>query len=269
MVIIIEIWYIVYASYRTYPMEIVTLKSSNKYLHFSLDDVHDCISRLSHYNKESIFDDSTLHVLKVWHDQYGIVVSLYVQGDFSINSKYAKELIDNGSWLKFGYHGSGRYKLDAWKFYKQIKDSVKTDIIIDKCPRLDYFHANYMTCIILQKFGCIGFLGCDDWSYNADNRGSNYYLSPIQTQILDENSRLLDTDNNLLFIKPDFRLEQIAQRWKNVRGCLKYYSNHPIQADELIIFSHEWAFQNYTSQADSIFTWANKEGYKFDFPMNN
>lgn len=266
----IAVGYIIYASCHIYPMEIINPTSKDKYLHFSLDDVHDCIKRLSQHNKVSIFEDSTLHILKDWHDQYGVVVSLYVQGNFTINSKYARELIENSSWLKFGFHGSGDsgYKIDMWKFYKQIRDSVKSDLIIDQCPRLDYFHANYITCKILQWFGCTGFLGCDDWSFNANNRGSNYYLSQEQSQILDKNSRLLDTNNNLYFIKSDFRLEQIGQRWINVRECINYYSNHSIQANELIIFSHEWAFMNYTSQADSIFRWAQKEGYKFEFPMN-
>ena len=260
----------VYSNFRTYEMEIIKPNSNSEYLHFSLDDVHDCIKRLSKPNKVSVFEDSTLHILKDWHDKYGLVVSLYVQGDFTIHSKYARELIDNSSWLKFGYHGSGHscYKIDMWRFYEQIRDSVKSDLIIDQCPRLDYFHASYTTCKILQWLGCTGFLGCDDWSYNADNRRSNYYLSREQSHILDENSRLFDTNNHLYFIKSDFRLEQIEQRWKNVRECLNYYTNHSVQADELIIFSHEWSFMNYTSQADSIFTWAKKAGYKFDFPMN-
>lgn len=134
-----------------------------------------------------------MHILKNWHDKFGVVVSLYIQGDFTINSKYGKELIENSSWLKFGYHGSGRYKLDMNRFYRQIHDSIKSD----------------------------------------------------------------------------FRLEQIEQRWKNVRNCLNYYQNAPIQSNELIVFSHERTFQKHISQADSIFIWAKSNRYRFDFPMNN
>lgn len=195
------------------------------------------------------------------------MVSLYVQGDFSINSKYAKELIANSSWLKFGYHGIGNHKYDIRKFYNQIRDSIGSDKIIDCIPRLDYFHANNLTCAILKHYGCRGFLTCDDWSYNSAKRKTNYYLSNDQSQLLDKNNRMLDVDDNLYFVKTDFRLEQIAERWGSVTQCLNYYTNNN-QSKELIVFSHEWNFHQYETQADSMFQWAVAHNYKFDFPMN-
>lgn len=243
-------------------------KVDRKYFHFSLDDVSGCTSRLSDYDGRSVFSDSTLSILKAWHDRYGIVVSLYCQGDFSVNSKYAEELIENSSWLKFGYHGIGETGMDMTKFYKQVLDSVGSDVVIDNCPRLNYFHGSFLTCYILKKkYGCNGFLACDDWSYNAGKRQTNYYLSDEQSELLDVSNRLLDTDNNIKFVKTDFRLEQIAQRWHSVRNCLNYYEKTP-QADELIVFSHEWNFKAYVSQADSIFQWVSEHGYDFEFPMN-
>lgn len=243
--------------------------ANKRYLHFSLDDVHECLERLSDTRKESIFEDSTLAILKKWHDKYGIVVTLYCQGDFSINSKYARELIKNSSWLKFGYHGNHYFKLGIGKFNKQIIDSVGSDVIIDKCLRLDYYRADYITCMILRQYGCIGFLSCDDWSYNSKEREYNYYLSDQQSLRLDKSSRLIDTINHIAFIKTDFRLEHIKQRWGNTKKCLKYYQKHPTQSRELIIFSHEWIFKEYVSEADSIFSWSVHNNYLFDFPMNN
>lgn len=246
-------------------MKIVEPKST--YLHFSLDDVRGCTARLSTYNNNSVFSDSTLSVLKQWHDKYGICVSLYVQGDFCINSRYANELIANSTWLKFGYHGIGDYKYDMWKFYNQVRDSIGSTQVIDNFPRLDYFHASNLTCKILKHYGCNGFLSCDDWSYNSAKRNTNYYLSDEQSKLLDKNNRMFDIDNNLYFVKTDFRLEQITDRWGTVEKCLNYYTNNN-QSKELIVFSHEWNFRQYESQADSIFQWANEQGMKFDFPMN-
>ena len=172
---------------KEYNTEIKTIQG--KYLHFSLDDVQNICYNLQTYDKGTIFSDSTLSVLKQWHDKYGIVVSLYIQGDFTINSKYAQELIENSEWLKWGYHGNTEksHKNDMKIFYKQVIDSIGSSCIIDKCPRIHYFHADYTSCMELNELGCIGFLTCDDWAWNSKNRVSNYYLTRSQNEILDRN----------------------------------------------------------------------------------
>ena len=254
---------------KKYNTEIITIRG--KYLHFSLDEVQKTCKNLSKYDKETIFADSTLHILKQWHDKYGIVVSLYVQGDFTINSKYAQELIDNSNWLKWGYHGNTDrpHKTDMQNFYKQIADSIGSSAIIDKSPRLHSFHADYTTCMTLKDLGCNGFLTCDDWAWNSKQRKSNYYLTNSQCVILDKNDRLYDTDNNIYFIKTDFRLEHITQRWGTVSNLIEYYSTNNTENNELVIFSHEWCFNKFKNEADSIFYWATKNGYEFNYPTNS
>ena len=74
---------------KEYNMQVVNIE--NRYLHFSLDDVNNCMQKLRNTDCKTIFEDSTLRVLKEWHKKYGIVASLYVMGDFAINSHYAKE----------------------------------------------------------------------------------------------------------------------------------------------------------------------------------
>ena len=93
------------------------------YLHFSLDDVRECTTRLSTYNGPSVFDDPLLSILQEWHERYGIVVTLYVQGDFKIDKRYSQELIQNSDWLKFGYHGDGpqRFKYRGGYFIGKLK----------------------------------------------------------------------------------------------------------------------------------------------------
>ena len=253
---------------KEYNTEIKTIQG--KYLHFSLDDVQNICYNLQTYDKGTIFSDSTLSVLKQWHDKYGIVVSLYIQGDFTINSKYAQELIENSEWLKWGYHGNTEksHKTDMKIFYKQVIDSIGSSCIIDKCPRIHYFHADYTSCMELNELGCIGFLTCDDWAWNSKNRVSNYYLTRSQNEILDRNDRLYDKDNKVYFVKTDFRLEHVAQRWETVNNLFEYYSTNDAQNKELIIFSHEWCFNSYLRLADSIFSWASLNEYEFDYPEN-
>ena len=250
---------------------VVPVETSNnkRYLHFSLDDVAGITKSLSTYTGETIFRNPCLATLKEWHERYDIVVSLYVQGDFCINRKYAQELIDNSDWLKWGYHGSSEKarKTDIEKFYKQVSDSVGTDSILDKITRLHYFAGDKKTCQKLKKKGCTGFLTCDDWNWNSPKRG-NYYLSKQSSTLLEKENILVDTIDGLYFVKTDFRLEHITQRWGNLDSMFEYYKNDKELARELIIFSHEWCFNEYIEQADSIFNWAKSNGYIFGYPMN-
>ncbi len=249
---------------------VVTETSDGRYLHFSLDDVQECMRNLSSTDYESIFTDPTLQILKTWHDRYGIVASLYVQGDFTINSKYAAELVANSDWLKFGYHGDtpSPQKTGIEEFYKQVMDSIGSKYVIDLCPRIHCFHADHGTIMKLKGFGCKGFLTCDDWEWNSEKRESNYYLTIKQNELLDKNNRLWDTENHTHFIKSDFRLEHIAHRWGNIENLLNYYNNQTNQNKEMIVFGHEWNFMEFIEQADSIFAWAKTNNYEFDYPAN-
>ena len=256
----------------------------NKFLHFSLDDFKDAISDLV-TNGESysnIFDNSTFALLKEWHDKYGIVVSLYLQRTMAdVPKKFASDFINNSSWLKFGYHGNGPTWETAtydngkqwWNdFVNGIMTSVGSYDIIDRVPRNDYFHGTKESCKGERdaNCGCLGFLGCDDWEYNATVRKNNYYLTDEQSKYLDVRDRYYDYENQLCIFKTDFRLEQIAQRWGNVSECLEYYQSAKgaMQAFDLIVFSHEWNFTGYKTQAEAVFQWAIDNGYRFDYPMN-
>lgn len=259
-------------------------KNSNKFFHFSLDDFKDAIADIvtnaNTYN--SIFDNSTFAKLREWHLKFGITVSLYVQRTMSdIPAKFKNDFIYNKDWMKFGYHGNG----ESWKtatyengkqwwndFVNGIMTSIGNYDIIDRVPRNDYFKGTLESCRGERdaNCGCLGFLGCDDWSYNKEARETNYYLSDEQSTYLDARDRYYDSETQLCIFKTDFRLEQIQQRWRNVKGCLNYYNSAggSMQAFDMIVFSHEWNFMQFASDAETIFAWALDKGYRFDFPMN-
>lgn len=259
-------------------------KNSNKFFHFSLDDFKDAIADIvtnanTYY---SIFDNSTFAKLREWHLKFGITVSLYVQRTMSdIPAKFKNDFIYNKDWMKFGYHGNG----ESWKtatyengkqwwndFVNGIMTSIGNYDIIDRVPRNDYFKGTLESCRGERdaNCGCLGFLGCDDWSYNKEARETNYYLSDEQSTYLDARDRYYDSETQLCIFKTDFRLEQIQQRWNNVKGCLNYYNSAggSMQAFDMIVFSHEWNFMQFASDAETIFAWALDKGYRFDFPMN-
>lgn len=95
-------------------------------------------------------------------------------------------------------------------------------------------------------------------------------LSDEQSTYLDARDRYYDSETQLCIFKTDFRLEQIQQRWSNVKVCLNYYNSAggSMQAFDMIVFSHEWNFMQFASDAETIFAWALDKGYRFDFPMN-
>lgn len=259
-------------------------KNANKFFHFSLDDFKDAIADIvtnaNTYN--SIFDNSTFAKLREWHLKFGITVSLYVQRTMSdIPAKFNNDFIYNMDWMKFGYHGNG----ESWKtatyengkqwwndFVNGIMKSIGHYDIIDRVPRNDYFKGTLESCRGERdaNCGCLGFLGCDDWSYNKEARETNYYLSDEQSTYLDARDRYYDSETQLCIFKTDFRLEQIQQRWSNVKACLNYYNSAggAMQAFDMIVFSHEWNFMQFASDAETIFAWALDKGYRFDFPMN-
>lgn len=259
-------------------------KNSNKFFHFSLDDFKDAIADIvtnaNTYN--SIFDNSTFAKLREWHLKFGITVSLYVQRTMSdIPAKFKNDFIYNKDWMKFGYHGNG----ESWKtatyengkqWWNDFVNGIMTSIghydIIDRVPRNDYFKGTLESCRGERdaNCGCLGFLGCDDWKYNKEARETNYYLSDEQSTYLDARDRYYDSETQLCIFKTDFRLEQIQQRWSNVKVCLQYYTSAggAMQAFDMIVFSHEWNFMQFASDAETIFAWALDKGYRFDFPMN-
>lgn len=259
-------------------------KNANKFFHFSLDDFKDAIADIvtnaNTYN--SIFDNSTFAKLREWHLKFGITVSLYVQRTMSdIPAKFKYDFIYNKDWMKFGYHGNG----ESWKtatyengkqWWNDFVNGIMTSIghydIIDRVPRNDYFKGTLESCRGERdaNCGCLGFLGCDDWSYNKEARETNYYLSDEQSTYLDARDRYYDSETQLCIFKTDFRLEQIQQRWSNVKVCLNYYTSAggAMQAFDMIVFSHEWNFMQFASDAETIFAWALDKGYRFDFPMN-
>ena len=256
----------------------------NKYIHFSLDDVTGILQNLvdNEATYASIFDEPKMALIKQWHDAYGIKVSFFVQRTMSdIPAKFKNEFVANKNWMRFGYHGQSNNLATA--NYEQAKtlwntfvDGLMTSLqdygLVDRCPRLDYFHCTLEGAKGLRdaKCGIVGLLSCDDWSYNKEVRQTNYYLTDERSTWLDKQDRWVDNENQLTIIKTDFRMEQIVSRWGTTANCIADYSSadRAGEAFYLEIFSHENVFAQFTTATPTIFDWALKSGYKFEFPMD-
>lgn len=236
--------------------------------HFSIDDVREINFSLQTSDKESIFEEPILSQLKEWHDEYGIVASLYIQGPFMINSRYADELKSNSDWLRWGYHGEGkqRRKKGIGTFARQLRDSIGTMDVMDKSVRVDYYHADLFSCMKYRLIGVKAFLTADDWGYNAERRNTNYYLSSKQSNELEDADILYDPFHDIAFVKTDIRIEHIrgdVHRPSSIHILDKSNAN----PDLLIIFTHEWIFEDHVNTMDSLFCSILNNGYKFGFPF--
>ena len=109
-------------------------KLEKQYIHFSFDDVYACLKDITEHadQYQSVFNNEKLGWMKRMHDTYGAVFSLYTFNYFSGDSEYdisnlpncyATELIENASWLKFGFHA----KDDPKKYTEDEPESIKKD----------------------------------------------------------------------------------------------------------------------------------------------
>lgn len=235
--------------------------------HFSIDDVREISFSLQNSDKESIFEEPILSQLKKWHDEYGIVASLYIRGPFMINSCYAGELKSNSDWLRWGYHGVGEQqrKSGIGAFARQLRDSIGTMDVMDRVVRVDYYHANLLSCLKYRLIGVKAFLTADDWEYNAERRNTNYYLSSAQSNELEDADILYDPMHDITFVKTDIRIEHIKS------DVQRPFSFHMLDEsnsnpDLLVLFTHEWVFEDHVNTMDSLFFSILKNGYQFGFP---
>lgn len=270
-------------------VELKTSLRNNKLCHMSFDDVHALWINLVE-NKDkyvSIFENPFLGWLKSMRDKYGIVCTLILDytdylKTYPVPQRFRKEFIENLHWLKLGFQAKNNkdYRLESYntaladynEFTEAIMDLFGTWEIIDRVIRNNYFHSNINVANGLRdaKCGAIGFLGCDDWSYNSEERIVNVYLTDDQSKILDKRDRWYDYLNDFWLFKTDFRFEQVVQRWGNIDNCMADYSslNRANEAYDLIVFSHENYYPSLTEMMETFFSLAKSKGYRFDFPMN-
>ncbi len=215
---------------------------SNKSVHLSFDDVSLCMKELTNNSDKynSAFDEPFLKELKKYHESTGAKFTLYIyeiDGDYDISrfpQKFADEFDQNSDWLKVGYHAmSPSITKDSISMASVFIPSFdRVDSILSakfksaksNTIRLHYFHATQEEVDHLRLKGITTLLAADD------DRIS-YSLSEA------ENSKLIAEEylekNGMTYISTDHRCE----RDNTVAGLIRNATD-----DELVIFTHEWAY---------------------------
>lgn len=262
-----------------------------QYLHISFDDIYVCLKDIIDNAGiyQSIFENKFFDWLKVMHETYGAVFTLYTFNydnhapDYDISNlpvRFAKELAENADWLKFAFHAKDNLK----KYEADETEAIKADYAkfveavlqatggcaesIDRVNRLGFFSGSRANVEALQQceYGLLGLLTAD----NNEERIS-YYFDAEQTKKLNQTGEYRDTENGLLFLRSQLRLENVtdlAAQFARIKG----YTEPGV----IEIFTHEQCFygkssvEGWTVQEllEEYIKWAKAEGYGFDYAMN-
>ena len=226
------------------------------YAHFSVDDCNDIFKDLTYNEYSSIFDQPDLKFLKSLHDDYGIVVSLYVfyswdvdQNDFDLSKatdRYQEEFAENSDWLKLGFHAAdaNAYQEMTPNEIVDYYDATIREIIritgsadsIDRFVRLDRYTAD-ADSILLMNQAEHGIQGL----FIADQTTSTYRMSYALTK--EESDQCYRDDwfvdrIGISYTPTDIRVESIDTD-EMFYGIL----NDVHKENPLVIFTHEWAMK--------------------------
>ena len=272
--------------YGVSDVRIIT-KPQKKYLHFSIDDCYQILKDLADNQSSysSCFDNPILGYLKELHDEYGSVFSLYIfytnysetWNLSSMPTKFKEEFREHSDWLKFGFHakkGGDRYDnsktpQETKEDYDNVANAIRdfaSGNALDTVIRTGYYSGSLENLRAMRDTdgGAQGFLSSDD------SRVADMYLNAEQRESLRYCDDMYDNQENLYFIRTDLRMEsydnpvaELESRKENVN----YLGQHEV----LTIFTHEPDLLDNSQQENmkDLMSWAVKEGYIFDFPMNN
>lgn len=137
----------------------------SKAVHVSFDDVVWVLEDLKQNERryESAFDNEFLAELKHMHEDYGACFTLYVFekadgfdiGDMPV--KYRKELKENASWLKWGFHWISpdfdkNISLDDFKMSFLMFKMLSVNLRIAALYRMFFVFTIFMGMIVLYHF---------------------------------------------------------------------------------------------------------------------
>lgn len=253
------------------------------YMHFSIDDSHSAWEYLvDHPNMESIFDGGKLRDYKSLHDQTGIKITLNLfccnasvanAGSETYNlsdipDTWAEEFQENKDWLKFSLHSyytdqqygtpiAGHSLLQDYTYFKaQVIRFTGSADCIDTQVRLGYYNCPSVT-EALSIHGIEN--GVTLYSTADDNRESNMYLSSSAKALINEKGMLYDTDNELMFIRSMYRLDEADGR----SGLITMMKQHKACSKIVETYCHEAKFSG--SALKNLFNELREMGYSFAF----
>ncbi len=247
-------------------------QDTDKYIHFSIDDVIDIFADITHNSYNSIFENKTLKYLKELNELYGSKFSMYCFYEFDNNNlsectdKYKEQFEENSYWLKFGFHA-----LNSERDYSKLSEKETIDdynkviaelkrIVGEKSittvVRMEKFTCNKKNIIALanlEELPITGLLGAD----TVDR--TDYYLNKEQNEKLFSQDYYNDDETGIYIYNTDYRIERIEGKIESTSEMFK--------DKNLIIFTHEWILNNENkNKINEICKYGTQNGYIYKFP---
>ena len=236
--------------------------------HISIDDATEIFLDIYRQEYDSIFDNEVLGRLQYLHEEYGLVVTLYVYarlGEFSIWNmplSYKAEFQENADWLKIGFHSmsednpKGNSIFDFMECYERVKTAIKRfagEETIAHVLRLHYWYATDGMVTYLRQQGVTGLL-C------YDGESVSYNLSEEQSEKLYRSRDGILEANKITYYVTDIRLENED----DIETALEAHQKDRI----IVIFTHAWCFEENYDKLEAAVKWLVQEEYQFSFLEN-
>lgn len=214
-------------------------------IHFSIDDVLYSLQQLSEMRPRSIFCIPFFNTLRLWHEKYGCVFSLYVFAENDcfkieeVSDQYRPEWQKNAKWIRFGFHGKSATDISNTKSsYARVNCAIirfAGQSTICSTLRLHGFHATIDDIEAMRIEGLECLLCADD--------GRLSYSIPREINDLVTAEGLVQ-QNGILYRRSDIRIENVALFQLHLK----------IKQDTLVIFTHEWCLYSYRKPLNTIKT---------------
>jgi hypothetical protein len=178
-------------------------------IHFSIDDVCRAFRYLTKNRPASIFDMRLFGTLREWHNEFGLLVSLYCFNEMDnfmfsqIPKEYAEDFRASCDWLKIGFHGKcGNYpfkhEVDYIAGFESMEQTIsrlgmgKTNIL-----RLHTWQATQSQKKFLAERGIkILLYPNDDTEYDKNDAFNDGIITHWRTRVWFEKIELI-TENSL------------------------------------------------------------------------
>ncbi len=217
-----------------------------KLAHFSIDDVGASFRYMYNKRPASIFDLRLYSQLLKWHEQYGLIASLYcifmLDGFdlFLLPDRYQYEFEKNANWLKFGFHS--RCSIPFIKDADYKTSYVRTLNFIKKMKmgraqaiRLHSWYASDEQELFLKENGVTTiFMPTDGIVYSDDGTYEN---------------------NGIIHRRTDCWIEKMKDVSEASFGLDKEY---------LTLFTHEWCFDDQKERINTIIKVLFENGFTFE-----
>lgn len=217
-----------------------------KLAHFSIDDVGLSFKYIFQNSPSTIFDMRLYSALLKWHEEYGLVVSLYsilTVDEFCISNipnRYRSEFEESKDWLRFGFHSGNEKPFaedDDYKssFGKMQEFFEKMGMGCTDTIRLHSWNATDSQEIFLKNRGISTLLMPDDERYTYNNEG--IYIK-----------------NGIIHRRTDLWFEKEAEISEKSIGLEKEF---------YVMFTHEWCFDDQKDRIEEALKMLVDNGFSF------